>query len=251
MIPQRTRLSIRVVLCLVFLFTAGAAALAGAQLEAEVDYVIDGDTLVISGGERVRLVGIDAPEKGEKFAERSKRRLEELAGNTVELILCEEKDVYGRSLAVLLRKGNNINKALLEEGMAVPMLIPPCGQMVAVDVLDASAWAMITKRGIYSQASFAPVRHEKAGEYIGERVVVRGRVLSLHKGRKAWHLNFGEDWKTDFTAVLFREGRLRFQALGLNPEDLVGFEVLVLGKVKEYNGPEIIIRRPEQIIPVE
>jgi len=250
MIAQQRRLSIAAVCCLVLLISAGAAAVAGVQLETKVDYVVDGDTIVISGGEKVRLVGIDAPEKGEKYARHSKRKLDQLAGRTVNLNLCEEKDVYGRYLGVLSIKGENVNMALLEEGLAVPMLIPPCGKSVASDVLAASGRALIARIGIYSQASFETVRHENAGEHIGETAVIRGRILNLHKGRKAWHLNFGKDWKTDFTAVLFREARFRFQALGLNPEDLVGSEVLVLGKVKEYNGPEIVIRGPEQIIPV-
>lgn len=249
MITQRRWLSIGAVWSLAFFITAGAAAGAGTQLETRVDYVIDGDTVVISGGEKVRLVGIDAPEKGEPFARHSKQKLDKLAGRTVSLNLCQEKDIYGRALGVLSIKGENVNRTLLEEGLAVPMLIPPCGKSVASDVLAAAAQALMARKGIYSQASFEPVHHEDAGEHIGEPAVIRGRILSLHKGRNVWHLNFGKDWKTDFTAVLFREARFRFQALGLNPEDLVGLEVLVLGKVKEYNGPEIIIRGPEQIIP--
>jgi micrococcal nuclease len=251
MIPQQRWLSIRVVSFLLLVLAARTAFADVERFAAGIEYVIDGDTVVVSGGERVRLVGIDAPEKGEKYAERSRNRLEELAGEKVDLLLCEEKDVYGRSLAVLRANGRNLNKVLLEEGLAVPMLIPPCGKMIAAEALGACALALAERNGIYSEPAYEVVSHERAHEHIGERVVVRGTIRNLHKGRKAWHLNFGEDWETDFTAVLFGEGRLRFQGMGLDPGDFVGLEVLVLGKVQEYNGPEIIIRGPEQLIHVK
>ncbi len=250
-LPYRFRLSIVLFLFLFLLGWEQASAQGGMRLDVQVKKVLDGDTIIVQGGDRIRFLGIDAPENGEKFAEGARIRVLELVGEPVDLVLCEEKDVYERYLAVLLRGGVNVNLTLLEEGLALPMLIPPCGKMVAGEVLQASATALISRRGIFSEASFDPVDHDRAGEKVGSRAVVRGRILRLHKVRTAWHLNFGEDFKTDFTAVLFPEGRRRYRDLGLDPEDLVGREVLVLGKVKEYNGPEIIIKGPEQIIPLQ
>jgi hypothetical protein len=140
---------------------------------------------------------------------------------------------------------------LLEEGLAVPMLIPPCGKMVAEEVLKAAGVAMTARKGLYAQPGYEVVNHDKAKGYFGKQAVIRGKILNLHKGKKAWHFNFGQDWRTDFTAVLFRQGLLRFEALGVDPERMIGSEVLVIGKVKRYNGPEIIVRGPEQIIPLE
>jgi hypothetical protein len=51
--------------------------------------------------------------------------------------------------------------------------------------------------------------------------------------------------------VIFRDGQKRFSDLGIDPADLVGSEVLVIGKVKRYNGPEITVRGPDQVIPLE
>jgi len=249
-LTHRFRLSIVLVLFPLFLSGAQASAEGRTRLNVMVQKVVDGDTVIVEGGDRIRFLGIDAPEKGEEYSERARCRVLELVKEPVDLILCEERDDYGRSLAVLYKEGLNINQTLLGEGLALPMLIPPCGRMVAGEVLQASGSALLSRRGVYSGASFDPVSHENAGEKIGSRAVVRGRILRLHKGRTAWHLNFGEDFRTDFTAVLFREGQRRFRDLGLDPGDLVGREVLVLGKVKEYNGPEIIIKGPEQIIPL-
>ncbi|UCG38453.1 MAG: thermonuclease family protein [bacterium] len=251
MIPQR---NVRFTTLICILLAAGlwaSAALAGTLMQVRVDRVLDGDTVVIEGGERVRLLGIDAPEKGEPFSELALKRLREMtSGRIVELDVCGERDPYGRMLALIRVGGENVNSALLREGLALPMLIPPCGRPVAAAVLRDASRALIEGKGLYADPEYEVVSHERAADHIGRKVVVKGRVRKLFKGGKAWHLNFEEDWKTDFTAVLFREGRQRFEELGLDPEDLVGTEVLVIGKVKQYNGPEIVLRGPDRILPI-
>jgi endonuclease YncB( thermonuclease family) len=44
----------------------------------KVQRIIDGDTFVLSTGERVRLIGIDTPERNEYYFQEAKGRLEEL-----------------------------------------------------------------------------------------------------------------------------------------------------------------------------
>jgi len=214
--------------------------------------VIDGDTIEISGGDRVRLLGIDAPEKGDPVSAVAADMLARLtASGPVTLEVCEDRDLYGRLLATVRVGESNINSTLLREGMALPMLIPPCGRPVAKDVLEASAQGALTGKGIYALKEYGIVSHLEARAHIGEYSVIKGRILNLYKGNKALHLNFGADWKTDFTAVLFRDGQQRYRDLGLDPADLVGLEVLVIGKVKRYNGAEIIVRGPDQILPLK
>lgn len=96
----------------------------GNQAEREktvVTNVIDGDTIVISGGERVRLLGIDTPEKGELFYKESKERLEQLVENR-EVSLEKEgdnKDKYDRLLRYVFLNDTNINLLLVQEGFAI------------------------------------------------------------------------------------------------------------------------------------
>jgi len=224
---------------------------AGVLISRKVQRVIDGDTIVITGGDRVRLLGIDAPERGDPVFDQATGRLKELtASEPVNLEVCEERDIYGRILATVKIGRININSVLLSEGLALPMLIPPCGHRVAEDVLEAAGQGAVSGKGIYSLSEYEIVSHSEAGDHIDERTVVRGKILNLYRGEKAWHFNFGSDWSTDFTAVLFKDGQQRFRDLGIDPANLVGSEVLVIGKVKRYNGPEIIIRGPDQIIPI-
>lgn len=252
MIPHSGQRFMVRVFCVLLLLSLAVSAAAGDISGVVVRRVLDGDTLVLSSSERVRLLGLDAPERGEAFSEEARDRLLELTrGKNVELKACSEKDQYGRILAVVRAGELNVNMVLLQEGLAAPMLIPPCGKMVTSQVLEATEAALEARVGIYTREDYKVVNHEEAEDHIGQRAVVRGKVMALHKGEKAWHLNFGDDWRTDFTAVLFGQGQSRFEALGVDPEDLVGSEVLVIGKVKSYNGPEIIVRGPEQIIPIK
>lgn len=83
--------------------------------------VIDGDTIVINGGERVRLLGIDTPEKGEFYYKEAKARLEQLIENN-EISIEKEgdnKDKYDRLLRYIFLNETNINMEMVEEGYAI------------------------------------------------------------------------------------------------------------------------------------
>ena len=213
--------------------------------------VIDGDTIVLDTGTRVRLLGIDAPERGEPYADKS---TEDLSGmlrrGKISLDRCAELDKYGRVLAVVHAGELNVNLRLLQRGLARPMLIPPCGRSVSIMVIEAAAAALKERRGLYAADEFTVVDHTKTGAVSGRKAVVAGRVRSVFRSKKALYLNFGRDWRTDFTAVIFNSGLERFEALGLEPAEYKGRFVYVLGKVKEYNGPEIIVKWPEQLLPL-
>ncbi len=94
------------------------------------EYVIDGDTVILDGGERVRLIGVDAPEiphgkrPGEAGGYEASRYLRGLVeGKTITLKYDEEaKDSYGRTLGYLyLGDGKNINEEMIRSGHAKAM----------------------------------------------------------------------------------------------------------------------------------
>ncbi len=96
--------------------------LQGFLIESEtayIDRIIDGDT-VKSNEISIRLLGINSPEKGEKYYSEAKEFLEELILNeTVRLEFRKDReDKYGRTLAYLYFKEDNINKKIVEEGYA-------------------------------------------------------------------------------------------------------------------------------------
>jgi len=117
------------------------AATAGAEeLRGRVEWVYDGDTIRVAGIGRVRLLGIDTPEREASGKDRFFVRLggsgkglrriagealsfniEQVKGREVRLTTDrEERDVYGRLLAyVTLPDGRLLNRLLLEKGYAV------------------------------------------------------------------------------------------------------------------------------------
>ena len=90
--------------------------------------VVDGDTIYLSNGEKVRLVGVNTPEKGVTGYQASKNFVQKLCLNKEVGINVDDKkyrDKYGRTLAVVLVDGKNLNEMLLKEGLAEVMYIPP------------------------------------------------------------------------------------------------------------------------------
>lgn len=90
-----------------------------------VSKIIDGDTVIIEG-ESVRLLGIDADERGHPCYNAAKERIEELVLNKeVELVADkEDKDMYKRYLRYIFLGGENINLKLVQEGLAVARFSP-------------------------------------------------------------------------------------------------------------------------------
>jgi micrococcal nuclease len=86
-----------------------------------VTRVIDGDTIYLSNGEKVRLVGINAPESGEPCSAESKGELERLVlGKTVELEKdISERDQYGRLLRYIYVDGFFVNEMMVNGGYAI------------------------------------------------------------------------------------------------------------------------------------
>lgn len=89
---------------------------AGEQMR--VVRVIDGDTFVIKTGERVRLIGLDAPEAGVCGSDEATERLSDLvAGRTIKIDR-EDRDTWGRRLGMVDADGVNVNMKMVESGWA-------------------------------------------------------------------------------------------------------------------------------------
>jgi micrococcal nuclease len=121
--------------------------------EARVERVIDGDTVVIAGGERVRLLGIDTPEKGQILYLEAKERLEGMVlGKSVLLEKdTENKDKYGRLLRNIFAGDVFVNRVLVEDGLARSLIIPP-NEKHAYDIAAAEARAKKANLGVWKFA---------------------------------------------------------------------------------------------------
>ena len=104
------------------LLLAIATPLPAAEIRGRVISVTDGDTItVLDGGYRqtkVRLSGIDAPEKNQPFGTRSRQSLAELIVGREVLVEWDKRDRYGRILGRVMAEGEEINLRMVREGMA-------------------------------------------------------------------------------------------------------------------------------------
>lgn len=110
-------------------------AVGGGERTARVERVVDGDTLKLAGGDRVRLIGVDTPETKKpgtpvqcygKAASAFTERLVE--GRRVTLTFdAEREDRYGRVLAYVARAsdGLDVNAELVRRGYARTLTIAP------------------------------------------------------------------------------------------------------------------------------
>ncbi|CAH6622511.1 TPA: thermonuclease family protein [Citrobacter braakii] len=94
---------------------------AQADINGKIVRVLDGDTVEIMADSvltRIRLNGIDAPEKAQPFGQRSKQALSEMVAGKTVLAAGEQYDKYGRLLATLMLDGRDVNAIQVYSGMA-------------------------------------------------------------------------------------------------------------------------------------
>ena len=232
-----------------------------ASLETEliITKVIDGDTVVAEGGNHIRLLGIDADEKGYPCYKPAKKRLEQLVlGKRVQI----EKDVtdtdkYGRYLRYIFVDKKNVNLQLVKEGLVVARFYQPdvkyekeitAAEKEAINNKIGCKWRSPEWINTENNDKDKVVPAREAENYLGEDIIVEGKIVDSYRSDKsAIFLNFGAPYPNQvLTAIIFSSALSRFKE---HPRNYyLGKLVRIRGKVKEYKGrPEIILDTPSQI----
>jgi hypothetical protein len=86
-----------------------------------------------------------------------------------------------------------------------------------------------------------------AGRAVGSFQLIEGRVVEAARRADRWYLNFGEDWRSDFTVIIPAQALHDFAAAKVDPYALRGRVIRVRGWVESFNGPMIEAVIPEQI----
>lgn len=124
--------------------------------------VIDGDTVIISTGEHVRYIGINAPEIGMPFYEEAKRENEELVLERKVKIEFDRKkrDQYGRILAYIFVGRIFVNYELLRKGF-VFLYRDRENKKYRNLLIEAETEAIENKRGLWRDFHKIPIRIEE------------------------------------------------------------------------------------------
>ncbi len=145
------------------LIAAGFAIVVHAgTLSGEVVGVTDGDTITLVDREKrqvkVRLAGIDAPEKRQPFGQKSKASLSELAYRKTVIVITGKTDRYGRVVGKLLADGHDVNLEQVRRGMAWHYKAyereQPAADRVAYAAAEDSARSL--ERGLWSMPGAQP-----------------------------------------------------------------------------------------------
>ena len=232
------------------------------ESEARVVEVIDAGTVLLDDGETVRLAGIEAPglphgdaaSPDAQLATEARQALAALVeGRRVGLASGgAPRDRYGRLRAHLVRMDDGawIQGALLARGLArVHSLIDD--RTAVADMLAIERRARAGRLGIWSQPNYRVRAASEAGAGLGSFQLVEGRVRAAAVVRGRGYLNFGADWREDFTVSIGPRDRRRFEDAGIAVEDYEGRLVRVRGWVESFNGPMIEATHPEQIEVLE
>jgi micrococcal nuclease len=101
---------------------AFTATLQADEIRGKVVSIADGDTITVLDAEKVqhkiRLEGIDAPEKGQAFGTKSKEKISEKVGEKELVVRWTKKDRYGRILGDVYLGDRHINLEMVRDGMA-------------------------------------------------------------------------------------------------------------------------------------
>jgi endonuclease YncB( thermonuclease family) len=122
--------------------------------QALVTSVIDGDTVELEDGRRVRYLGIDTPELEEYCAvEATARNIELVEGKIVELQIGKrDKDEYGRLLRYVYVDGIFVNAELVAQGYATAYIFNPDERYSQV-LVQLEQYAKLRQRGLRQRTS--------------------------------------------------------------------------------------------------
>jgi endonuclease YncB( thermonuclease family) len=249
-------------LALFILFSPHATAASELVREgaAMVREVTDGDTLTLDSGVVVRLVGIQAPKlplgrrdfKAWPLADEARTALLEMTqGRTVQPGFGGARtDRHRRTLAHLYRQPDGlwVQGEMLRLGLARVYTFSD-NRALAREMLALEHEARNARRGIWAHDFYAIRQPGKLDGLTDSFQLVQGKVLKFAKISDTMFLNFGADYKTDFTVVIDRRDWPRFASDA--PERYAGKTVIVRGWLERWNGPMLRISHPEQIEVIE
>lgn len=233
-----------------------------------VRYISGGDVFTLNSGNgldlKVKLASIDAPQN----ASRSQNKLAwpfSRQANTALAGLIEQRDIqlfyggktrdrYDRALAQVFTLSPDgtpdlwVQEEMVRLGLA-RIFTWPNERVDSGRLYRAERSARDAGRGIWSHEFYA-VRDpdpNNLAQYVDSAQVVEGIILSVADVRGRIYMNFGVDYKTDFTIVIAKKNVKTFTKADIDLPSLEGARVRVRGWIELVNGPAIWLDHPQRL----
>ncbi|MEM7428700.1 MAG: thermonuclease family protein [Pseudomonadota bacterium] len=221
--------------------------------------VLPGGILKLDGGRMIKPAGILLPQRplnredGEaaKSYERALGLLRSLMdGQTVTVAAGAPRDRHGREVAQLvISQGRWLQAELVERGFARVDPETP-GSRCAEDLLKFENSARSGGAGLWPEPAFQirPAWADRRLRRLENTFqIVEGKVAKVAETKRFTYLNFGKNWRTDFTAAISARSRKRLGKVGFKAAVLKGRTVRIRGWITYRNGPMIEVTRAGQI----
>lgn len=240
----------------VFLSGLSAAAF---NFPARADWVDDataiaGDRFMI-GAQEFHLTDIIAPSAydlgrpSEPFFEEAKLQLTKLLGNTsLKITEVDSPNRWGAKRVSVQIAGHNktLQEQLVEMGCA--RVAPHTDDLSFIErLLKVEKAARAQQRGLWALDAYRIVDATNARRATGAYNIIEGQVRSARLGRGRYYLNFGEDFRKDFTVTTASRTGRAWAKDGFDLLSLEGALIRVRGFTVWINGPSIELSHIKQI----
>lgn len=218
-----------------------------------------GSSVTLSDGTEVSLAGIQAPEPargnqpGWPLADEATAAVERavLDRDVTLWHPADRYDRWGRSIAHVVRDdGRWLQGDLLMAGLA-RVYTQPRTAAGAMAMLDLERTARAARTGIWRDRFYRIRNPDETWGDLDSVQIVEGRVVEAAAVRGIAYLNFGTDWRRDFTFRAKPEVRREFARAGIDLGDLGGLRVRGRGWVFPMNGPMIDLTHPAALEVLE
>lgn len=225
---------------------------------SSVQAIIDPLTLLLSDGRTARLSGIDVPDAdpytpGDIAVKATETLRSLLMDQKIRLYVTPDSRIgrmnrmgHVMTQAERLTDGAWIQGILISQGLVRVRTNAENPQM-SEPMLTLERAARDAKTGLWSGSDFSVRTPEEAGDHMDSFQIVEGTIESVSTTRNRIYMNFGKNWKTDFTAGLDPQARMIFSKQGLKPLQWGERRVRVRGWIRKWNGPYMDIESPESI----
>lgn len=238
------------------LILSGLLLAAPGALRAAVDapYAALRADLFTDGDGEVRLADVIAPDPAslrgwpEPYAKEARAMLAHLLAGQVRIEELAPPDRWGRRIARVLDAGGVSLQETLTEAGAVRVLPESADDAFIRRLLDREDEARAARRGLWRLSAYRIRNADDASDAVGGFHLVEGVILAAVKHGGRIYLNFGEDFRNDFTATAKSSAARRWRKDDLiDLESLAGARVRTRGYVAWINGPSVEIAHPLQI----
>ena len=221
---------------------------------ASITRIEHNGVLVISDGRALILEGIRLPDAAQDrappvFTDQAFQELNALArGKMVDArAIYPKEDRYDRVRSqVFTPDGTWLQIEMLKRGLARVEIMPDRGEC-AEQLYETEGQARAAHLGLWAAPAYAVRTPEGLKADTGTFQIVQGRVMGVDIREGRAYLNFGTDWKTDFTVTISPDDMKTYRRMGVDPRGYAGRLVRVRGIVQWLNGPEMDLANPKQV----